>query len=95
MREEGGYEAIKKAILNLSLRHKDHISAYGEGNERRLTGKHETANIYTFSWVKYYQNRIQFFLATTCIFQFELIFFEISMQLAGSCKPWLLNSGGT
>ncbi|NBH36885.1 50S ribosomal protein L3, partial [Clostridiaceae bacterium] len=39
MREEGGFEVIKKAILNLSLRHKDHISAYGEGNERRLTGK--------------------------------------------------------
>lgn len=51
MREEGGYEAIKKAILNLSLRHKDHISAYGEGNERRLTGKHETASINSFSWV--------------------------------------------
>ncbi|KAJ9182025.1 hypothetical protein P3X46_006061 [Hevea brasiliensis] len=50
MREDGGYEVIKKAILNLSLRHKDHISAYGEGNERRLTGKHETANINTFSW---------------------------------------------
>ncbi|KAK6930054.1 Glutamine synthetase, N-terminal domain [Dillenia turbinata] len=50
MREDGGYEAIKKAILNLSLRHKEHISAYGEGNERRLTGKHETANINTFSW---------------------------------------------
>ncbi|XP_048136146.1 glutamine synthetase leaf isozyme, chloroplastic isoform X6 [Rhodamnia argentea] len=51
MREEGGFEVIKKAILNLSLRHKEHISAYGEGNERRLTGKHETASITTFSWV--------------------------------------------
>ncbi|KAK4802486.1 hypothetical protein SAY86_000689 [Trapa natans] len=50
MREEGGFEVIKKAILNLSLRHHEHISAYGEGNERRLTGKHETANINTFSW---------------------------------------------
>ncbi|KAG4960186.1 hypothetical protein JHK87_036819 [Glycine soja] len=50
MREDGGFEVIKKAILNLSLRHKDHISAYGEGNERRLTGKHETASINTFSW---------------------------------------------
>ncbi|XP_048136150.1 glutamine synthetase leaf isozyme, chloroplastic isoform X9 [Rhodamnia argentea] len=50
MREEGGFEVIKKAILNLSLRHKEHISAYGEGNERRLTGKHETASITTFSW---------------------------------------------
>jgi len=51
MREEGGFEVIKKAILNLSLRHKEHISAYGEGNERRLTGKHETASIDQFSWV--------------------------------------------
>ncbi|MCD7448055.1 gamma-glutamylcysteine synthetase [Datura stramonium] len=50
MREEGGFEVIKKAILNLSLRHKEHISAYGEGNERRLTGKHETASIDKFSW---------------------------------------------
>ncbi|MDG6100256.1 hypothetical protein EXU34_22645, partial [Alteromonas sp. ZYF713] len=50
MREEGGFEVIKKAILNLSLRHTEHISAYGEGNERRLTGKHETANINQFSW---------------------------------------------
>ncbi|CAI9281713.1 unnamed protein product [Lactuca saligna] len=39
----------KKAILNLSLCHSDHISAYGEGNERRLTGKHEAANNNTFS----------------------------------------------
>lgn len=51
MREDGGYELIKKAILNLSLRHNEHISAYGEGNERRLTGLHETASINTFSWV--------------------------------------------
>ncbi|KAG7018669.1 hypothetical protein SDJN02_20540 [Cucurbita argyrosperma subsp. argyrosperma] len=50
MREEGGFDVIKKAILNLSLRHNEHISAYGEGNERRLTGKHETASINTFSW---------------------------------------------
>ncbi|MCO5548907.1 hypothetical protein L7F22_002369 [Adiantum nelumboides] len=50
MREEGGYEVIKKAIEKLGLRHKEHIAAYGEGNERRLTGRHETADIHTFSW---------------------------------------------
>uniref|UniRef100_A0A0D9WAM6 Glutamine synthetase n=1 Tax=Leersia perrieri TaxID=77586 RepID=A0A0D9WAM6_9ORYZ len=50
MREDGGFEVIKKAILNLSLRHDLHISAYGEGNERRLTGLHETASIDNFSW---------------------------------------------
>ncbi|RYR07998.1 hypothetical protein Ahy_B05g075516 isoform B [Arachis hypogaea] len=50
MRNDGGYEVIKKAIEKLKLKHKDHIAAYGEGNERRLTGKHETADIHTFSW---------------------------------------------
>lgn len=51
MRADGGYEIIKKAIEKLGLRHKEHIAAYGEGNERRLTGKHETADINTFKWV--------------------------------------------
>ncbi|GKA24413.1 glutamine synthetase [Tanacetum coccineum] len=51
MREEGGYEIIKKAIKKLGLRHKEHIAAYGGGNECRLTGRHETADINTFKWV--------------------------------------------
>ncbi|KAJ8753659.1 hypothetical protein K2173_026335 [Erythroxylum novogranatense] len=50
MRNDGGYEVIKKAIENLKLRHKEHIAAYGKGKERRLTGHHETADINTFSW---------------------------------------------
>ncbi|KAH8487443.1 hypothetical protein Peur_069256 [Populus x canadensis] len=50
MRNDGGFEIIKKAIGKLQLRHKEHIAAYGEGNERRLTGRHETADIHTFSW---------------------------------------------
>ncbi|KAJ6929574.1 glutamine synthetase nodule isozyme-like [Populus alba x Populus x berolinensis] len=50
MRNEGGIAVIKKAIEKLGLRHKEHIAAYGEGNERRLTGRHETADINTFSW---------------------------------------------
>ncbi|CAN2059304.1 unnamed protein product [Malus fusca] len=50
MRNDGGIDVIKKAIEKLSLRHKEHIAAYGKGNERRLTGLHETADIHTFSW---------------------------------------------
>ncbi|XP_015956737.1 glutamine synthetase nodule isozyme [Arachis duranensis] len=50
MRNDGGYEVIKTAIEKLGKRHSEHIAAYGEGNERRLTGKHETANIKTFLW---------------------------------------------
>ncbi|GKV00212.1 hypothetical protein SLEP1_g12944 [Rubroshorea leprosula] len=51
MRNEGGYEVIKKAIEMLGLRHKEHIAAYGESNEGCLTGQHETADINTFKWV--------------------------------------------
>ncbi|KAL5129217.1 Glutamine synthetase cytosolic isozyme 2 [Glycine soja] len=50
MRNDGGYEVIKKAIAKLEKRHKEHIAAYGEGNERRLTGRHETADMNTFVW---------------------------------------------
>lgn len=50
MREEGGLEIIKKAIYKLGAKHKEHIEIYGEGNELRLTGKHETASINDFSY---------------------------------------------
>jgi glutamine synthetase len=50
MREEGGYAIIEDAINKLGLRHKEHIASYGEGNERRLTGRLETADINSFSW---------------------------------------------
>jgi glutamine synthetase len=48
MRVDGGIKAIHAAIEKLSKKHAEHISSYGLGNERRLTGKHETANINTF-----------------------------------------------
>lgn len=41
---------IESAIRKLGHKHAEHIAAYGEGNERRLTGKHETADINTFSY---------------------------------------------
>jgi len=50
MRKEGGYEVIESAIRKLGAKHEEHINAYGEGNERRLTGKYETADINTFSY---------------------------------------------
>jgi len=49
MREEGGLAVIKQAVEALSKRHDIHIKYYGLGNEKRLTGKHETASIKTFS----------------------------------------------
>lgn len=51
MREEGGYENhIHAALERLKLKHKEHIAAYGEGNEHRLTGTHETSSMDEFSY---------------------------------------------
>lgn len=33
----------------MAAKHKEHIALYGEGNFKRLTGKHETASIDKFS----------------------------------------------
>lgn len=49
MRQEGGLVEIKTAIAKLGVKHKEHIKVYGLGNERRLTGAHETAPITKFS----------------------------------------------
>ncbi|TMS40035.1 hypothetical protein L596_006471 [Steinernema carpocapsae] len=54
MRQDGGYKLIEEAIERLSKVHRAHIAYYdpqeGRDNERRLTGKHETASIEKFSW---------------------------------------------
>ena len=48
--EGGGIDAITAAIGKLEAKHKEHIAVYGEGNERRLTGMHETSDINTFTY---------------------------------------------
>ena len=42
------WEEIQKQIAKLEKRHAVHIASYGEGNERRLTGLHETSSIHDF-----------------------------------------------
>lgn len=49
MREPNGIEKIYKAISKLETNHYEHINIYGEGNEDRLTGEHETASYKEFS----------------------------------------------
>jgi glutamine synthetase len=50
MRAEGGMKHIEEAMKKLEARHVEHIAVYGEGNADRLTGKHETGSIESFSW---------------------------------------------
>ena len=50
MRDKDGDEFIFKACMQLNKVHREHMKVYGSGNERRLTGKHETQTIDTFNW---------------------------------------------
>lgn len=49
MREPGGLQKIEEAIEKLAKKHADHILVYGEDNDLRLTGRHETGHISSFS----------------------------------------------
>jgi glutamine synthetase len=50
MREDGGMKHIEKAMEALAKRHTEHMKVYGEGNEARMTGAHETASFDKFTW---------------------------------------------
>lgn len=50
MRNENGYLVIKDALVKLEKKHEEHMKLYGSNNDKRLTGKHETADHKTFSW---------------------------------------------
>jgi glutamine synthetase len=39
---------VMDACAKLSKKHKEHIAVYGAGNEKRLTGKHETCSVNEF-----------------------------------------------
>ena len=50
LRDVGGQAYIEALCQGFEPFHKDHIAVYGAGNERRLTGAHETASIDQFSY---------------------------------------------
>jgi glutamine synthetase len=50
MREEGGMKVMEAAMEKLAARHKEHMEVYGEDNQLRMTGKHETASFDKFTW---------------------------------------------
>lgn len=47
--EKEGLDYINEAIQKLSLKHEEHMKVYGLGNEKRMTGEHETASFDKFS----------------------------------------------
>lgn len=46
----GGYEVIKNILSRLEKNHKEHLTLFGNGNEKRLTGTHATSNKDIFTW---------------------------------------------
>lgn len=45
-----GLHYIQEAVLRLGSRHLEHLPIYGEGNEERLSGHHETSSASVFTW---------------------------------------------
>jgi glutamine synthetase len=50
MRAPGGMKVIEAACKLLGKKRKEHIAVYGAGNDKRLTGKHETCSINEFRY---------------------------------------------
>lgn len=45
-----GMKYIEDMMARFDAKHKLHISVYGEDNQKRLTGHHETSSCDVFSW---------------------------------------------
>lgn len=50
MRADGGMKHIEAAMEKLAKRQVEHMAVYGEDNQLRMTGKHETASYDKFTW---------------------------------------------
>jgi glutamine synthetase len=50
MRQPGGYGVILKVCEAFGKVAQEHVKQYGDGNDKRLTGKHETCSIYQFKY---------------------------------------------
>ena len=50
MREDGGWDKIIEACEKLSKNPQEHIDVYGQDNDQRLTGEHETCSIDEFRY---------------------------------------------
>ena len=48
--DKTGLEFIEEALIKLGDAHEEHMVIYGEDNELRMTGKHETASYNTFTY---------------------------------------------
>ena len=88
-RSDDGIEEIYRCIEKLQNNHDDHIAVYGEGNDKRLTGIHETSSYSQFSFGVGTRNtsvRIPTQVAKDGCGYFE------DRRPAGNCDPYQVTS---
>jgi glutamine synthetase len=88
-RSDDGIEEIYRCIEKLKYKHTTHISVYGEGNDKRLTGIHETSSYTQFSFGVGTRNtsvRIPTQVAKDGCGYFE------DRRPAGNCDPYQVTS---
>lgn len=49
-RADNGLIKIREYLEKMKPKHKEHLAVYGKGNEKRLTGHHETSSMNNFTW---------------------------------------------
>jgi glutamine synthetase len=88
-RSEDGIEEIYRCMEKLQYKHCDHIKVYGDDNEKRLTGIHETSSYTNFSYGVGTRNtsvRIPSQVATEGCGYFE------DRRPAANCDPYQVTS---
>lgn len=87
--EKTGLEIIDEALVKLSLKHTEHMLVYGEGNEDRMTGHHETASFKEFSFGR--ANRGRSVRISNDTINSKKGYFE-DRRPASNCDPYLVTS---
>jgi|694.fasta_scaffold130840_3 glutamine synthetase len=89
MREKGGLKKILEACKKLKERHLEHIEGYGEFNDKRLTGKHETSSMDSFSFGN--SNRSSSIRIPVHTYTNEKGYFE-DRRPAANCDPYKVSN---
>jgi glutamine synthetase len=87
--EKTGLEIIDEALVKLSLKHMEHMEVYGEGNQKRMTGLHETAKYDEFSFGR--ANRGRSVRIGNETINSKKGYFE-DRRPASNCDPYLVTS---
>eukprot|EP00331_Platyophrya_macrostoma_P001914 CAMPEP_0176424774 /NCGR_PEP_ID=MMETSP0127-20121128/11024_1 /TAXON_ID=938130 /ORGANISM="Platyophrya macrostoma, Strain WH" /LENGTH=387 /DNA_ID=CAMNT_0017805869 /DNA_START=33 /DNA_END=1196 /DNA_ORIENTATION=+ len=89
IREEGGLDVCFKHMEHLKKYHDRHIAVYGQDNDQRLTGLHETSNMSEFSYGLAHRGASVRIPSSTKI---EKKGYYEDRRPAGNCDPYLVTA---